>query len=356
MPSQDPLVPRARLVLLAIVVLFSIAAFFVACGGGGSTSTTQMPPSGAPNQLGTVTAVNQLSSCPPSAPGVVPPVVGTSCYDLTVSCPGVASYSGVELKVSAPSGTSQGTVIYTTGGGGNQFYEDQFVYGNVAVNTVVSAGFTAVQTNFNSQVGWLDGPGGPLKLSCRWATTAQWVHDNIAAGTPLCATGNSGGAGVIAYALSRYGEDSIFSYVEPTSGPPFSRIDYGCRCQQTTEMSKCAGTLDTCYGMDANLFLDPAYQNNNCSSHSAAAADVQTWQADSILSSDNKSLLNYGSTRVHFVFGSLDSGSGSAEAVLWENAITSQHDSECVADGPHKIADVMDGATRIAMNLTSNCH
>jgi hypothetical protein len=268
----------------------------------------------------------------------------------------VAPYSAVQLKVSAPSGTSKGTVIYTTGGGGNQFYEDQFVYGNVAVNDIVAAGFTAVQTNFNSQVGWLDGPGGPLLLSCRWATTAQWVHDNLAAGTPLCATGNSGGAGVIAYSLARFGGDAIFSYVEPTSGPPFSRIDYGCDCQRTTEVSDCAGTLDTCYGTDANNFLDPAYQNNNCSSHSMAASDVQTWRADSILSSDGKSVLSYGNTRVHFIFGSQDSGSGSAEAVLWQNAITSQHDNVCVADGPHKIADVMDGATEIANDLISGCH
>lgn len=352
MSAQVSSVCRARLVIPSAATLVLVASLLIACGGGGSGSGNIQVPSGAPNQLGTVSSVSQLPSCPAGTQGVA----GTACYDMTVSCPGVAPYTNVELKISAPSGTSKGTVIYTTGGGGNQFYEDQFVYGNVALNTVINAGYTVVQTNFNSTVGWLDGPGGPLLLSCRWATTAQWVHDNIAAGTPFCATGNSGGAGVIAYALSRYGEDSIFNYVEPTSGPPFSRIDYGCQCQRTTETSDCAGTLDTCYGTDANMFLDPAYQNSNCSSHSTAASDVQTWQADSILSTDGKSVLNYGSTRVHFIFGSLDSGSGSAEAVLWQNAITSQHDNVCVADGPHKIADVMDGATRIANDMISGCH
>jgi hypothetical protein len=345
----------AKLVIPSVVLLVCLATLFVACGGGSSSTNIQTPPpTGAPNQLGTVTGVNQLSACPASS--VSPPVVGTSCYDLTVSCPSVASYGNVELKVSAPSGTSKGTIIYTTGGGGNQLYEDQFAFGNLAINNVVAAGYTAVQTNFNSSVGWLDGPGGPLLLSCRWATTAQWVHDNIAASTPLCATGNSGGAGVIAYALSRYGEDSIFKFVEPTSGPPFSRIDLGCRCQQTVEPSNCAGTLDTCYGLDANMFLDPAYMNHNCSTRSAASSDIAQWQADSILSSDNKSVLNYGSTPVHFIFGSLDTGSGSAEAVLWENAITSQHDFKCVADGPHQVADVMDGATTIAADLIAGCH
>jgi hypothetical protein len=266
----------------------------------------------------------------------------------------VAAYNAVELKVTNAIGPSKGTVIYTTGGGGNAFYEDQFVYGNMAINNVVNAGFTVVQTDFNSLVGWMDGPGGPLRLSCRWATTAQWIHDNIrSANTAFCATGNSSGAGAIAYALSRFGEDSIFDYVEPTGGPPYSRIDQGCMCNNPTQRSDCAGVVGTCYGDDANLFLDPAYANNHCSSHDQA--DMPIWQADSILSSDNRSILNY-RTRIHFIFGELDTGTGSGEAVMWEDAITSQHDFECVPNGPHLLADVPEGAQAIADGLINNCH
>jgi len=341
-----------KFLLLGFAVLLGAAAFLVACGGGGSNVSQMPPPTGAPNQLGTVTSVVPVNPCPPSA--VNPPVNGTSCMNLTVSCPGVADYPSVHLKVTAPSVTSKGTVIYTTGGGGNQLYEDQFLNGNTALNNVVTAGFTIVQTDFSSTVGWLDGPGGVLLLSCRWATTAKWVHDNIASGTPFCATGNSGGGGVIAYALSRFGEDSLFTYMLPTSGPPFSRIDDGCLCNHTLVASNCAGTLDTCYGMDANMFLDPAYGNNNCSTHNPV--DLPKWQADSILSSDNKSVLNYGSTRVHFIFGGMDTGSGAPNATLWENAITSQHDFECVASAPHKIADDPTGAATIATDLITNCH
>ncbi len=219
---KDRSVARARLLragfVLVFAVLLSAAALLVACGGSsGNTSTP--PQSGTPNQLGTANAVP--ATCPMSSVGVV----GSACYAVTISCPSVQNYTA-DIKITNPSGASAGTVIYTTGGGGNQLYEDQFVYGNVAINTIVQAGFTAVQTDFADtsigNTGWLDGPGGPLLLSCRWATLAKWVHDNATihpANTAFCATGNSGGAGVIAYALARFGEDSIFNFVLPTSGP-----------------------------------------------------------------------------------------------------------------------------------------
>lgn len=350
---------RVRLVragfLLAFAVLLSAAAVLVACGGGSPSTHIPTLPSGAPNQLGTATAVS--ATCPMSTVGVT----GSACYAVTITCPSVANYVA-DIKITNPSGASVGTVLYTTGGGGNQLYEDQFVYGNVAINTIVQAGFTAVQTDFSDislgNTGWLDGPGGPLLLSCRWATLAKWVHDNNTihpANTAFCATGNSGGAGVIAYDLARFGEDSIFNFVLPTSGPPFTNIADGCRCsQQTMQTTKCAGVQGTCYGTDANMFLDPAYKNTNCSNPSATPL-TSTWLADSILSSDGRSVLDY-KTPVEFIFGAQDFGSGSALAVLWENAITSTNSFKCVADGPHKVADVLDGAQLIASDLIANCH
>lgn len=345
---------------LGLVLLVTLAVLLVACGGGSSSNNTPPPPPPvpSPNQLGTASAVSV--TCPPSSVGVV----GSACYTVTVSCPSVAPYNA-DIKVTNPTGPSVGTVIYTTGGGGNALYEDpnQFVYGYLAINNVVAANYTVVQTDFNDTTtvggaGWLDGPGGPLLLSCRWATLAKWIHDNPsihATNTAFCATGNSGGAGAIAYALSRYGEDSLFNFVLPTGGPPFTRIDYGCRCSnQTLQQTDCVGTQVTCYGQDANLYLDPAYANTDCSNISAPP-DTAQWQADSILSSDGKSVLNY-KIPVHFLFGQLDTGSGIALAVLWENAITSQHSNACVPNAPHKLADVQNGAQAIANELIANCH
>lgn len=333
-----------------IVLLVVCSVFLIACGGGSSTQnqTPPPPPPTSPNQLGT--AVASTTTCPSGT-------LAGSCMTLNVTCPNVPNYSGAVVKITQPTGTSKGTVIFTTGGAGNDLYETHFVFGSTAVNNVVTAGFTAVQTAFTGgSTGWLTGPAtdGPLTLSCRWATVAQWVHDNVrATNTALCATGNSAGAGAIAYALSRYGQDSIFNYVVPTGGPPFSRIDEGCICKGAHINTSCAGAIDPCYGLNANMFLDPAYGNGHCSN--ADSNDVPLWQADSILSSDNKSVLNY-TTRVHFIFGSLDTSPGPANAALWQQAIASTNDAECVADGPHEIADVMDGATTVANALIQNCH
>lgn len=337
-----------RLAVFGFLALLILSLLLIACGGGGSQQSVTVPPPVAPNQLGSAVATS--ATCPTGT-------LAGSCMSLTVTCPSVADYSGAIIKVTQPSGASKGTIIFTTGGAGNDLYETHFVYGSTAVNNVVTAGFTAVQTAFVAgSTGWLTGPAanGPLTLSCRWATMAQWVHDNVrAANTAFCATGNSAGAGAIAYALARYGEDSIFNYVVPTGGPPFSRIDEGCICKGATIHTSCAGAIDPCYGFNANMFLDPAYGNGHCSS--GDSADVPLWQADSILSSDGKSVLKY-STRVHFIFGSLDTSPGPANAALWQQAITSNNDAQCVADAPHEIADVQDGATTVASALTQNCH
>jgi hypothetical protein len=282
---------------------------------------------------------------------------------LTISCPGTATYNAAMVKISRPSRASSGTVIYTTGGGNNHFYQDNFVHGPDAINPVVAAGFTVVQTEFTSPTGWLDrtvngvtgSQGGPLVASCRWATLAAWVYANVRNNNePFCATGNSGGSAAIGYALARFGEDQLFDYVQPSGGPALSRVDYGCLCDPTiTGPTNCIGTTGYCYGIDAALFGDPSYGNSNCSNH--VASDAPIWHMDSILSSDGKSLLNY-RTRVHFMFGQLDLTPNPAQGYLWETSITSTHDAECVAGADHMIADTVSGAQALANRMISNCH
>src|SRR5438132_475544 len=193
-----------------------------------------------------------LGSCPPASGGVP----GGTCYQLNISsCDGVADFAAY-LKVNTPQGIPGGTVIFSIGKGGAGLYDSDFTFGNVAVGNVLAAGFTTVQVSFgppfNSATpnGWLTGPGGVRRLACRYATVAQWVHDNIHAGgasKPFCAAGNSGGAGAVAYAVAHYGLDKIFSMLEVTSGPPMTRIDQACvpaaACQ--TMQTDCNGVPQT---------------------------------------------------------------------------------------------------------------
>lgn len=321
--------------------------------GTGVTSTPTHDP------LGTVTSATS-ANCPAGG------VAGTACYNLTISCPGVADFNAM-IKVTTPSGTPAGTVIFTTGSGGNSLYDTTWTYGANVVSRVVGAGFTAVQTNFyGGATGWMTGPAadGPRQLACRYATLAQWVHDNPSvhqggSTKPLCATGNSAGASCIAYSLSHYGLGTIFAMVEPTSGPPHGRVDYGCICNQPDSTAPCStGTLlSTCYGTGtAQTFFDAAYGNTWCSS--AVTTHDTTHETlfyhDSVASTD--ATYNYPTTFVRVLFGGFDNGPSPVQAMEWVNLITSQKTFLCVPDATHEMLNALDAATQIGNDLVNGCH
>jgi len=291
-------------------------------------------------------------------------VVGGVCYQVNLACPGVTNFNGY-LKVTTPQNPA-GTVILTTGGGGTNLYEHSYKYGNVTVANLVKAGFTTVQVSWNEPFtetqpdGWQSGPGGIRALACRYATLAQWIHDNIhqgGSGAPMCATGNSAGGEQIGLSLAHYGLGSIFAMVEPTSGPPFARQDYSCLCNQPTLPDPCGrNNLTQCVGLkNAVLYVDPAYPGHYCSE---AVIHHQSKHAseflhDSILSPDAD--LSYPGTYVHFLWGAQDFTSAPVMGQLYEKSITTQRSSACVQDAGHNIANVLDGAQRIAQDLVTYC-
>ncbi len=306
----------------------------------------------SPDPLGTVKSSTTVTC---SSGGIA----GGTCYKLVISCPQVADISA-HLKVNRPTSTAIGTIIFGAGGNGVGYYDREFTFGQTAVSSVLGAGFTTAQINFDGlSQGWMTGPGGPRKLACRYATAARWIYDHIRSDVsqPLCATGNSGGSAAIGYALAHYGMSSVFSMVELTSGPPQSRIDYGCICDQPGVGVSChAGALNQCYGVKtAQMSIDQAYGNNICSSAvtSHSRANATLFLNDSIDSAD--AVLSY-ATDVHFIFGGKDSSSAVPLGQYYANHITSKHTVDCVADAPHSIPNVRDGATKIADDLQAFCH
>jgi hypothetical protein len=334
---------RERFVRL---IFFFLAGFAPTLGWA---QAQQKTPSDA---LGTIKS--SRTTCPSGG------VAGATCYKLVISCPDVANMNAV-LKVNRPTGTSLGTIVFGAGGDGVGYYDQMFTYGKTAVSSVLSGGFTAAQINFNgSSAGWMTGPGGPRKLACRYASVAQWVYDNIRPSTTeaLCATGNSGGSAAIGYALAHYGLYSIFSMVELTSGPPQSRIDYGCICDQPAAATNCGnGALKQCYGVKtAQMSMDQAYASTICSSavttHDRTNASL--FLNDSINSAD--ATLSYPTTDVHIVFGGLDKSSAVPLGQYFADRVTTKHVVDCVADAPHSIPDVLDGANKVADDLKTFCH
>jgi hypothetical protein len=316
---------------------------------------------GSTRQLGTVSGVSSVS-CQGSIKNGV-------CQQMTVSCPGVPDVSAY-VKTNSPTGTSKGTVTYNTGADGNGLYESIFTFGSTAVQNVLNAGFTTVQIdwgtpfNNNQPNGWVQGTGGVLAAACRYATVTQWIYDNIQKSTtvPYCATGNSGGAGVLAYALSQYGSNNILSMAEVTSGPPTGRLDWGCACLEGKLAVQCGSstTLGTCFGNADAPIWDPAYNPTATTGVCTAAVNgtlppggLNFFLGDSAEAPG--ATVSFPKTFVNLVFGGADNSSAIPIGQDWFNTITSSKGQACVPGGVHSLPNTQAGADQIANDLINDC-
>jgi len=307
---------------------------------------------GATRQLGTISNVSSVSC---QGYRFTQPA---SCQQMTVSCPNVPDVQ-VYLKTNTPT-PSIGTVTWNDGTDGNGLYDSIFTYAaQYSIQPVLNAGYTTVQidwgTPFNSNQpdGWVLGPGGVLAAACRYATVTQWIYTNIQNNTslPYCATGNSGGAGVLAYALSQYNSGSVLSMAEVTSGPPTARLDWGCGCQEGKLAVQCgtATTLGTCFGNADAPVWDPAY-------NPAATTGVCTDAVNGTLPPGGLNfflgdsaeapgaLYNFPNTFVNVVFGDADNSSAIPIGQDWLNNITTSKAQACVAGGVHSLPNTIPGA------------
>lgn len=312
---------------------------------------------------GGVTLVGS-TKCPSGGVG------NSACYALSVQCSGIDSTGvaalPVTIKVTNP-GSTKGAIIFISPGGGTSFYDQSFTYGELIVNSVVRAGFTAVQPYFSGTNGWLQGPApnGARALACRYAALANWVATSTAplmhqGGSAMCATGVSGGASVIVYGLTHFGMGTgatrIFDMVEVTSGPTFSRLDHGCICDQPPMQTTTGqGPLSDCY-LTIGTLVDNTYSSPSCST--AKKTHDTTYESllyhDSIMS-DDPPFLNY-STVVRVVYGAQnDEGAAIPQGLEWLNAVTSPVTVNVIGDAAHLVPDSFDGALQVANDLNTAC-
>lgn len=338
------------------------------------------------------TAAATTISCPSFATGVT----GTAtCYQIDTTCDQVADYTAY-LKVNPPSGTPLGTVIFATGSGGNTLYDNSpdFFYTDASNNTVnggltvvqgiLNLGYTTVQVSFgspfnttNTENGWLQGPGGVRHLACRFATVAQWVYKNIhnsSTTAAFCATGNSGGASALGYALSEFGQDAIFNMVEPTSGPVTTRLDLGCSPQGTnyyTGKTACTSppNLDMSYSPGVNGtagIIDTAYQSVGASTptlcsdavNGVSSANSLRFESDSIDFSPSKSPpLPISPTTINILFGGDDGSNAVGQGEWWWKSVGPPPTQVCMPNAPHAIpADPTgQGAAQVVTDIQTLC-
>lgn len=313
-----------------------------------------------------------------------------TCYRAVVTgCPEATGEFAALVKINEPTGNQlEGTVFFTTGGTGNSMYDYDSEFqgdtrcagsncGLLVVQQLNAANYRTVQIDFvdpeqliSETYGWLTGPAahGPRALACRYATIVHAVWTNLMQSDtshPVCATGNSGGGALISYAITQYGMGNtsgpgpMFTMVEPTSGPPYGRIDHGCAGTAAPDLSVSCPTgskISEDYGIEtAQDFVDPAYPSGVCSADiNSGGKDVYTsFRHDSVVS-DDYAKPSY-KTVVRVLFGSLDLSAAVPLGLEWYNAIKSTKSAVCVAGAPHAVPADYTGAEMIVNNMIGGC-
>ena len=300
--------------------------------------------SGAVPPLGTVT--RQPGDCP-QGPGPLP---GTRCSVFIVSCGGLTPL-GVQVRETppAPGVPERGTVVIGSGGGGSGFYSSQSNADSL-LRSLVRLGFRVIERAWNGSEGWITAEGGLRLEACRYATLLTWIRDSLHVTGKFVATGNSGGSGEIAYALSSYGRAAILDLAVPTGGPPFSRMDYHCGADPAWA-GQCPGIVPPestdCVPYPA-CTLPPS--SPACLQCGTAPTARQLFD-DSVMGSG--AVLDYPGLQVHFLYGRLDCSSAVSMGLLYANAITSGKAIEFVPNTPHFVAGTPVGreAIRRAIDL-----
>jgi len=342
----------------------------------------------AHDPLGTVSSYTQFpgpNSCPTGG------LAGGTCFQLAISCPGVADFSAY-LKVYTPSGAPKGTVLFGVGTGGSGLYEDPstgYTFGSTTVGSILDAGFNTVQVSFGAPFdqgstprGWLTGPGGVRRLACRYATVADWVYRNptlinasvvTTTSAPMCATGNSGGSAALVYAAYEYGLDSELAMIEPTSGPVMSRIDQGCSpCSSSAQGNVCAGSSNNpnlCYESADASIIDEAYQSAGANTptpctdalngNPGANASAQ-FLSDSILYAGPGQTVAMPNTSVSMLFADEDTSNAVPQGTLFEGLVVPSSASPsplfaCLPNVQHDIPSYLSGAQTIANDIITYC-
>jgi hypothetical protein len=372
----------------AAVTITATPSFDPSSPGTAMTTVQQTDP------LGTVSGLKTMSSCPADSAGNL---ADGTCYSINVSCDGVADLT-TYLKVNLAADPI-GTVLFVIGGGGSGFYDNNplWTFGYETVENVFAKSFNTVQVSFGAPFdggtqpnGWLQGPGGVRRLACRFATVSDWVYNNpkminpnssATTSAPLCATGNSGGSGAVAYAAFQYGlggkattgPAQEFAMIEPTSGPLMTRLDLGCVCNNNVNGPVGPCTSDTgpaplCYSTSEAAIIDPAYQVQGQSNPPTVCSDglggtvttnFNRLASDSIdwePFTPNPIPLSPDLT-VNMRFGGTDQSAAVPQGMYWDSAIRPVPTSPpaCTEDASIEIPNMPDGAENIATDIINGC-
>jgi hypothetical protein len=282
---------------------------------------------------------------------------GYAWYEFEVNCPQLAESENALLKVGEPSASpSRGTIMFMSGGHGTNLWGTQSEHAGRVIEDLRAAGFRTVQLQWKR--GWLKGaPGqseGPARLASRPATVMRWVYDNLHQQDDDCAfgaTGNSGGAMQISYALAHYGQADIFDAVVLTGGPPTGRMDLGCdRNNEQFWYGEyvAAGYHDVSFGFAPDS-TGPCTSSDSSFLEQFKDASVSLGDWDYV----------YPKTMVWFLFGENDNPPWVANGMTYYERLIQEGSPlvhvDTVINTPHVVRSTREGADMIRDILLREC-
>lgn len=311
------------------------------------------------NPLGTVSSFTNYGSCPSGNASI--PV--SACYNTTITCPNAPDLV-VHLKVTEPASASTGTIVFFSGGSGTGFYE--VTYPNHAPADILiparSRNVRLIQAAWASDV--FAGTNGILIDMCRGATLLKTIHDTTSggnklhdAGTFLAATGNSGGASVITYAMTRYGGGDWMDCLVPTSGPPIANLAHGCMGGLNKTWAATCNSLAS--GASCG-YVTPSFQTIDGAYNGITACEVKAeggqlaWARDSVI--NGAATTSFPQSTFNFIYAP-DGDHSEAVTVGQEAALSIVNATITIISGSdtaHDIPNYTNGAAAVATALT-NC-
>src|SRR5437016_4250313 len=229
-------------------------------------------PTPTPLPLGTFTLGSvETTDCPSS-------VSGWTCYNFQVSCPSTENLNGFLAVKLSSAPTKAGMIVHYSGDNGNLWWDgspNPTSFSTTYFNNMTAAGYDVVQVRWSGS-GWtfsqLGVQTGQKLLSCRPATVAKWVHDNLwTSGTRYILTGASGGSSQVAYSMLYLYSPNIVDLLIPDSGPVMADMFDGCVTGGIYDYSNQRTLIDESYG-----FADTTGPCSN-----ADASYAATWAANS---------------------------------------------------------------------------
>ena len=244
-----------------------------------------------------------------------------------------------------------------SGSNGTAFYLGA-EYGAEVRTSLTNAGFRVVDRAWPAPAGWYADHSMGLRASgCRYATLVTWLRSTYHRAGGFCASGNSGGAAEIGYAMTAWGSESVIDLVIPSGGPAVARLDYACGSQTNQAwIDRCGANIPN--GLFAcatsngkpTCFL-PAGQEV-CTRTSATPTEAEL-RMDSVMFEGAD--VNYPRTKMHFLNGTADCASTLPNGMEWANAITSEKSVEWVAGMPHPILNSAVGRDALVRTITNQC-